>query len=160
MQGNLITCPGCGLILPKKNYLPDNNYKTSKECFELFAQLSGYTLTLNYTEFIHQLVVDSYGAQHSGGDTKNITAVFSLIGLCLANEHNYTGRQIQKVHMNIPKQKWPRLEPPKQAGLLTVQNVLGANSELEESIKKWAKSVWESWFEHHNWIRQRTKDNI
>ena len=42
MQGNLITCPGCGLILPKKNYLPDNNYKTSKECFELFAQRTGY----------------------------------------------------------------------------------------------------------------------
>ncbi len=79
-----IICPGCGLNLPKKNISLSESYNASGECNELFNQLCGYTLSQNNTNFIHQYIVDAYGAQHAGGLTKSIRVAFSLIGLCLA----------------------------------------------------------------------------
>lgn len=67
--------------------------------------------------FHHQLCVDAYGAQHSGGSVRPITAVFALVGLYLAVERGFTGRQVQIAHMKLVKKAgkrtdWPRLEPP------------------------------------------------
>ncbi|MGI8583340.1 MAG: DUF5946 family protein [Chitinophagaceae bacterium] len=160
--GNIVICSGCGLKLPNKNLLLSKGYNASGECNELFNQLSGYTLSLNNINFIHQYIVDAYGAQHAGGITKNIRIAFSLIGLCLAVEHHYTGRQVQLVHMKIPKQNWETLEPPKQHSLITVADVLNVNSDWERIavIHNWTKSVWQSWSLYHKWIRQKTKEYI
>ncbi len=159
---DLVTCPGCGLQLPNKNIENSDIHNASGECNELFSQLSGYTLSQNNIYFIHQHIVDAYGAQHAGGITKNITINFSLIGLCLAVEHNYTGRQVQLVHMKIPKQNWETLEPPEQSSIIKVANVLNANSNLQRDfmIKSWAKSVWESWAGYHELIRQKATEYI
>jgi hypothetical protein len=43
--------------------------------------------------------------QHAGNDMKNITIAFSLIGLYYAVEHGFTGKQVQRVHMLLSKQK-------------------------------------------------------
>ena len=83
-------CPGCGARLIKTEGAPNHVFNASLECIKLFYELSGRTLTLNRQEFLHQLVVDSYSAQHPGGVTKNITVAFALIGLCLVVEHQYT----------------------------------------------------------------------
>ncbi|MEJ7672821.1 MAG: DUF5946 family protein [Chitinophagaceae bacterium] len=104
MNGNIVICSGCGLKLPKQNIAASERYNASGECENLFNQLSGYTLSQNDIEFIHQYIVDAYGAQHAGGITKNIRVIFSLIGLYLAVEHNYTGREVQLVHMKMAKQ--------------------------------------------------------
>ncbi len=157
---NFITCPGCGLKLVSKYLAPGDRYNASGECLELYAEVSYYTLSANDVYFIHQLAVDTFGAQHSGGVTKNITSAFALIGLCLFVEHNYTGRQIQKVHMLIPKQNWDKIDPPEKVRLktITVASILKADSDAarETAIKKWAKSVWNSWNEHHDTIRRIT----
>jgi hypothetical protein len=92
---HLIICSGCSLILPNKNLGPSESYNVSGECNELFNELSGYTLSQTNTNFMHQYIVDAYGAQHAGEPTKNIRVALSLIGLYLAVEHNYTGRQVQ-----------------------------------------------------------------
>jgi len=142
--------------------LPKSRFNSSDECFELFGQLSALTLSQGDTDFIHQLAVDSYEAQHSGGITKDITTAYGLIGLCLAVEHNYTGRQVQNVHMNLLKQIWPKLNPPKVTGTMTVLDVLRARSisQREKFLNEWAKSVWESWIEYHDWVRQIVMEAI
>lgn len=154
----LITCPGCGLKLTNQHLTISNNYNASAECNELFNTLSGYTLSLNNTNFIHQYVVDAYGAQHAGGITKNIRVMFSLIGLCLAAEHNYTGRQVQLVHMKIRKQQWETLQLPRQKALITIADIIHANGKEGKiiMIKNWVKSVWDSWSLYHDLIRQQT----
>ena len=154
--GNKITCPGCGVVLPDKKLLLSESYNASGECNELFNELSGYTLSQYNAEFIHQYSGDAYGAQHAGAPTKNIRVIFALIGLCLAVEHNFTGRQAQLLHMKIPKQEWMILTPPEQRGNITVADVVAANSDEEkkEMIMKWVRSVWESWFQHHVYIRE------
>ncbi len=157
-----ILCPGCGLLLPARNLRIPDRYNASGECADLYNQLSVHTLSQNDTFFIHQLAVDSYGAQHSGGITKPITTAYALIGLCLAVEHHYTGRQVQKIHTKIPKQQWKKLTPPKQTGTITVAYTLEATTDAERDIliHEWAKSVWESWAEYHYFIRNMTMECI
>ena len=151
-----ITCPGCGAMLPARGLPPCDQYHASGECYELCMELSYYSLGKGDPDFIHQLVVDAYMAQHAGSVAKNIGPVFALIGLCLVIEHGYTGRQVQLVHMKIPKQNWPALEPPRIPAAMTVQDVLKAASDAEkdELIHAWVKYVWESWAHAHDWIRE------
>jgi len=99
-----IICPGCRLKLKSKQLLPSSRFNASGACYKLFTDLSGYTLSNNDDRFMHQLIVDAYSAQHAGGNTKNITVIFALIGLCLVIEHQYTGRQVQLIHMKIKNQ--------------------------------------------------------
>ena len=158
MQTDTVICPGCAAALPDNNKGASENYNASGECEALFYELSGYTLSINDPGFIHQYIVDAYGAQHAGVPTNNIRVIFSLAGLYLATEHNYTGRQVQLVHMKIPKQIWPDLAPPDVPAPITVADVINTNTEEEKigMIEKWARSVWESWWQQHNYIREIT----
>jgi hypothetical protein len=121
-----------------------------------------YTVAKQDPEFIHQYVVDTYAAQHAGGPTRNIPVAFGLIGLYLAVEKGYTGKQVQLAHMRIAKARkvWPRLEPPRQPAALTVMDVLQAGTDREKDavIRKWMASVWESWSDRHTWIRITTDE--
>jgi hypothetical protein len=121
-------------------------------------ELTAYTLSKGDPDFLHQVTVDAYGAQHPGGPTRNITTVYALVGLCLAIEHGYTGRQVQRAHMALAKRRtdWPRLEPPAMPGALTVQDVLRAEpgEERDKKLMEWARSVWAAWPEGaREWIR-------
>ena len=157
---NFIKCPGCGLFLPGKNLEAHRNYYASGECFELYGELAAYTLGKSDSEFIHQLAVDTYGAQHTGPETKTISTSFALVGLYLAVECSYSGRQVQQAHTLLAgkKKEWPRLEIPVNKGYLTVLNVLEADSGLlrEQMLRKWAEVVWKAWEKHHSWIRKIT----
>jgi hypothetical protein len=56
-------------------------------------------MTRGILTFNQQYCVDAYGTQHTGGRAKAITTVFALVGLYLAIEHNFTGKQVQYAHM-------------------------------------------------------------
>jgi hypothetical protein len=158
----MIECPGCGLKLPDQKLEANTRYNASGECWQLFGELAAYHLSRNDPTFIHQLAVDAYGAQHSGGVTRNITTAYALIGLYLAIEHRYTGRQVQRAHMLLAKKRiaWPRLDPPESPGALTVQDVLQADPghERDAMLMKWAQSVWLAWEKTHEWVRVVSKD--
>ncbi len=113
---------------------------------ETYYELTYWTLARQDGRFIHQHAVDAYEAQHAGGRTRPITAVFGLIGLYLALEKGYTGRQVQLAHMKIASRRkdWPRLEPPARKAGLTVMDVLRAETDAEKEtmLMKWAESVW------------------
>ncbi len=159
----MIQCPGCHVKLPDRNLDPPDRTNASGECIQVYSDLMCYTVAKQDPEFIHQHVVDTYAAQHGGGPTRNITVAFGLIGLYLALEKGYTGKQVQQAHMKIAKIRkvWPRLEPPPEPAVLTVMDVLraGTDGERDATIRKWMESVWESWADRHAWIR-RTTDEI
>jgi hypothetical protein len=158
------TCPGCGRLLPDLQLDPPDRVNTSGKCWQRFSDLSCNTVTLRDTKFIHQHAVDAYEAQHAGGTTRNITVAFGLIGLCLALEKGYTGKQVQQVHMRIAKSRrdWPRLELPARPARLTVLDVLNMpdGTKKDAMIREWMEAVWESWVDHQMWVRQTTEGLI
>ena len=125
-ENKTTTCPGCGLVLSDRYFDSPDRFNASGECRQIFSDLTCYTVSKRDAEFIHQHAVDAYEAQHAGGQTRNITVAFGLIGLYLALEKGYTGKQVQQAHMRIAKirRDWPRLEPPARPAGITVLDVL------------------------------------
>ncbi|MEC5146370.1 DUF5946 family protein [Chitinophaga sp. 212800010-3] len=162
MSDNKIICPGCKLHLPEQQLAPSERYNASGECQELFNELSGRTFSFRDPDFHHQLAVDAYGAQHSGGISRGITTAYALIGLYLTLECGYTGKQVQHIHSIIAKQSWTAPALPVQAGTVTVQEVLKATTEdgLYAAMKKWGQSVWDSWAAHHAWVKEQAAPYI
>jgi hypothetical protein len=120
---------------------------------EKYNELSYYTLSHPDPSFIHQHIVDAYAAQNADGNTKPITLAFALIGLYLYIEKNYSGKEVQKAHMQLAKKRkqWPVFDQPQARGALTVSSVLDAppGPPRDEAIRKWCVSVWEAYRESH-----------
>ena len=124
-----------------------------QKCQDRYDDLACYTLALGGVHFIHQHVVDAYAAQHVRPDSKPISLAAALIGLYLFAEHDYTGREVQRVHMLLGNKmkKWPLFPAPRGHAAATVVDVLEtpAGPERERAIRIWAKAVWETWQERH-----------
>jgi len=151
------TCPGCGLKLESYNQNLNERYNASSACWQLYCKLSAFTLSLRDSDFIHQLIVDTYTAQHSGPNVKPISTAFALIGLYLTFELGYTGKQVQRTHMFLAEKhiEWPRFDPPIEKNALTVYDVLlSPESQYTDIIGKWGKSVWEMWKREHETVRK------
>ena len=145
----LVRCPGCGVSIPSMKMPSDSRFNASGECWALYMELSAYTLGLADPSFPHQYVVDAFAGQHAGPSVKPINTLFALIGLYLAAEKGFTGRQVQRVHMLLAQRHrvWPRLTPPPVPGAICVRDVLQFEEAGERmtAIKNWDKSVWASW---------------
>ena len=153
-------CPGCGAALPDRHLDPPEKFNASGECWQAFSDLSCYTVARQDPGFIHQHAVDAYEAQHAGGNSRPIAVVFGLIGLYLALEGGFTGKEVQQAHMRIAKLRkdWPRMEPPKLRAALTVADVLAApeGPERDALLMQWAATVWAIWEDRHAWVRETT----
>jgi hypothetical protein len=147
-------CEYCGAMPPD-----------GKSCKDLYDTLAFYTLSRGDVFFIHQLVVDTYGAQHAHGGSKPIAVAFALIGLYLFSQMHYTGREVQKAHMRLGEQKeeYPAFMLPKSRGPLTVVNVLQVpgGDQRDKRIKEWAKSTWEAFINNQPQVVEiLTKNSI
>jgi hypothetical protein len=134
-------------------------------CSNALSELSAYTLTRLDPGFIHQHVVDAYGAQHAGFQGRvrerisqsNIGIAFSLLGLYLTVEKGYTGREVQRAHMALGRwrKQYPHPEHIPERAALTVLDVIKEQpgAARDEKLKRWAEAVWESWKPAHVWTR-------
>src|SRR3981081_3500101 len=127
LPGPPTVCPGCGLQRPSLGLEPDRKANASGECRALMNELTYYTLAHGEPAFIHQHMVDAYGAQHVRQSKSTVGAAFTLAGLYLAIERAFTGRQVQKMHMAMARtsKQWPRFDPPADVGPLPGAGVLG-----------------------------------
>src|SRR5260370_17582646 len=77
---------------------------------ELYDELAFYTLSHPDPSFPHQHVVDAYAAQYADEGTRTIQIVFALVGLYLYLEKGFSGRAVQKAHMQLAKRRrnWER----------------------------------------------------
>ncbi len=123
---------------------------------EKYDELALYTLQHKDPSFIHQYIVDAYAAQHADENTKLITLTFALVGLYLHIEKNYSGREVQLMHMKMAKVKkeWPKFFFPSEREDITIEDVLKAEPGMkrDEMIKKWSLSVWTAWSENRQKI--------
>jgi hypothetical protein len=150
-------CPGCGLQRPSLGLEPDRRANASGECRSLMNELSYYTLAHGDPAFIHQHVVDAYGAQHVRPSPSTIGPAFVLAGLYLATERSYSGRQVQQLHILMARasKQWPRFDPPGRVGSVTVGDVVAvdAGPPRDEAIMRWCASVWSAWSAEHARVR-------
>ncbi len=95
---------------------------------DAFYELSCYTTARADPQFIHQYVVDAFAAQYASETTKPITLTFALVGLYLHIEKNFTGKEVQKAHMQLAKHKklWPKFKLPQYRGNISVYDVIAA----------------------------------
>src|SRR6266849_350839 len=142
----LTACPGCGLQRPRLGLDPDRRANASGECRGLMKEVSYYTRAHGDPKFLHQHLVDAYGAQHVRQSQSTIGAAFALAGLYLAVERGFSGRQVQKMHMRMARRakRWPRFEPPENAGPLTVADVLVVEPgpRRDGKLMEWCARVW------------------
>ena len=107
-----------------------------------------YVYTMGRLGFILQHVVDAFAVQTANAESKPISIVFGLVGLYLHIEKQFSGHQVQKVHMELGRRKreWPRVYVPEDRGSMTVADVLvaPAGPERDRAIDDWCKSVWTS----------------
>ena len=112
--------------------------------------------------FTLQHVVDAHAAQTATEHSKPIAIVFALVGLYLHVEKDYTGRQIQQIHMRMGrhKQQWPHLHLPVNRGAMTPETVLSAapGEPRDAAIDAWCASVWEAFTESHDTIANLVRE--
>jgi Family of unknown function (DUF5946) len=121
--------------------------------------MAAYTLTHGDAAFVHQYLVDARYAQHAEPTKSNIGLAFSLIGLYLAVEKGFTGRQVQLAHMQLGKTKrvWPWFDPPKQIARVSILDVSRAEpgADRDQVLLDWCGAVWETWSSQaQHWTRQ------
>jgi hypothetical protein len=111
-----------------------------------YDELYVYSGTRGRETFILQLVVDAHAAQKATEGIKPIALIFALIGLYLHVEKNYTGLQVQHVHMQLGRQKhqWPTIALPAERGDLAAEDVLKVppGPARDAAISEWCRSVW------------------
>ena len=131
---------------------------------DLYNELAFYTLAHVDPAFIHQNVVDAFAAQTAGETTKPITIVFALIGLYLYVEKGYTGKQVQRAHMQLAKfrRQWFMPALPLDRGAIRIQDVLAAapGPERDELIRKWCESAWQPWSASRQQILDLAKSEL
>ena len=160
-------CPGCGLIMlseaPALTPSSDTTYPdgliASPGCRRLFEQLLARDYSDARYRRLHQLVVDSYAAQHGRGESRRQiqTTALSLMTLCLFVEDGADPSAGPRLHRlmvaNRPDFFW--LAPPEFTDESTVADVsdAGDEAEYEKRLRKWAAEVWAAWAPHHETIR-------
>lgn len=112
----------------------------------LFHELSYYTLAQPRDEFIHQYVVDAYGAQTASPSNKPTRLVFSLVGLYLHVDRGCNGREVQRIHTKLARRRprFPEIDIPSSRGAVSIADVLDVppGPERNQKIDEWCKSVW------------------
>ena len=122
------------------------------------TELTAWTLSLRDAPFIHQHVVDAWAAQHADEHSKPIGIAFALIGLYLHLERGFSGREVQRAHMQLAqphgrgkaRKDWPRFPLPEDRGALTAAHVIAAPAaQRAQAIDAWCRSVWDAWKDSH-----------
>jgi len=105
-----------------------------------------YVYRMGRPGFILQHVVGAFAVQTANDKSKPIGVVFGLVGLYLHVEKQFSGRQVQRAHMELGRRKreWPRMYVPEDRGSMTVADVLAAPAgpDRDRAIDDWCRSVW------------------
>ena len=130
----------------------------------LFDELSFYTLGQPRQEFVHQLAIDTFTAQHVSDESQRLSIFFAVLGLYLHAERGFTGLKIQQVHMRLAPLRlpWPVLDLPARHAELTVADVLAAapGPERDAMIHRWCVAEWQVWSGNRIIIAQLLKTHL
>ena len=161
----MTTCPGCGVDLPGSDEPWDPRSLASEACHAVYGEVAGYELE-HVAELgrWHQLLVDTYAAQHAGPRTPAIGTAFALIGLQLTLEDGLDGLAVREAHQRLARasRTWPRFELPASRGALTILDLALADSRADhvERLHAWDTDVWAAWSDSQDAVRELARDRL
>jgi hypothetical protein len=126
----------------------------SPECWLVYTEIlaTEYSNAVLFGQ-IHQLSVDAYAVQHAGGPHPDKSVDIHLCGLHLVLVEGIKPVTVPPVLQRIVSavEAWPHFDPPPQISAITVFDVALAKamSDHIETVKRWARLVWDAWAEHH-----------
>lgn len=136
----------------------------SRSKLEMFHELSCYTASLRDPEFIHQYAVDAFTLETVDEEDKTIKVAFALIGLYLHIEKNFTGKEVQNVHVVLGKRgkKWPKFVLPVKRGNISVKNVMACPEGFKRNtaIEEWCLSVWSAYSHCHEDVKKLVREEL
>jgi hypothetical protein len=147
-------CPGCGLVLPGASGDADPRSTASEACRATYGEVLGYEYGhMAKVGRWHQLLVDTYAAQHAGDRSPAIATAFALIGLCLTLDHGWSGIDVRDIHQQLASRyrDWPSFSRPPGQVDTTIQDLALAGSPADYAaiLQRWAGAVWAWWREEH-----------
>ena len=156
------TCPDCGVQLAPVASTKHPYFGCSASCWALYTEiLAREYSSLALMKSIHRLTVDAYAAQHPGkAERRTIRSVWvHLAGLYLILERRLANDFVTRAIGALTKEAEPLvwLEPPERLGSVTVIDVVAASGaiEHEETVRRWARDVWEAWKPHHKAVQAK-----
>jgi len=158
-MGTLISCVGCGGLVPDIEGLTHPYMESSPGCWRVYGEV----LAREYNDAAllpaRALTPDTFAVQHPGreGRTSTQSVWGHLVKLCLVLERgadpHYAARLMEIVIRNKGRFAW--LTPPRSMGPLTVVDVAATRTTDEHNarVRAWAESTWAAWVAHHDTIR-------
>ena len=152
-------CPGCGASLPASEGPTHAYLNASPACWGLFGEVLAREFSDRERFTVHQLTVDTYAAQHSGGPDPRAqrSLALHLMTLCMFVERGADPRAGPALHKHmVGRRIQAPLEPPAPNDGLTVAYAHQATTADEhiERIWTWARDVWHAWAPHHDTIHR------
>jgi len=155
-QADTIKCYGCGALVDELEGRPHKYIGASQGCWNLYTEVLAKEYgDYRYFNHTHRLTVDTYAIQHPGQPTRqsiqsvNIHLISLYAVLVKKMDGEAATELIGMILADNPAFKW--LEPPMPNGILTVADVLKANSNEEHVnlVQAWAQDVFGCWFSKH-----------
>ena len=143
----------------------DRDYNASPECWGVFTEVLGKEFG-NAVLFgqVHQLTVDTYAAQHTGGRHRDKSVAIHLCGLHLVIERGVRPTRVPPLFQQLASavQVWPHLPRPLARSAMTIFDVALAESDEEhmKRVREWSESVWGTWSSCHSQIRDFVRDHL
>lgn len=131
----------------------------SAACWARYGELLAAQYVSEERMSFHQLVVDSYAAQHPGDgeDPRAVRSVgIHLMTLCLFLERGADPALGTRLHKPmVERPVFHRLDAPAARGSVTALEVPldGDPVVAREAAYRWAASAWEAWSDHHATVR-------
>jgi hypothetical protein len=152
-------CPGCAAQFTAIDGPTHPYMESSPACWHAFGQVMVREYGNDKAFATHRLSVDAYAVQHPGGDSRQaIQSVgLHLVRLCMFLERGLTPEAANDAMLRAgkTKSKMFKLARPANLGEVTVADVLAAQGDEAHAaaVRRWARSVWEAWAEHHATVR-------
>ena len=166
MDADRIPCHGCGAPVPDADGPTHRYLGASPGCWAVYGEV----LAREYEDYalyapVHRLTVDAYAAQHPGTPSPQSrqSVGVHLIRLHLQLERDLPHEKANDAMLRISarSERFPWLDPPPSPGKVTILDVHQTTNPPEhiESVRRWARSIWESWSPHHATVRRWAENN-
>lgn len=155
------TCSSCGAETPLSPTGVTHAYlDASPGCWARYGEVLAREYSDPKCFSVHALTVDAYALQHPGQESPKTV---NSLNLHLTSLYAYYRKDVElhelsnlkSLLVNFKNQfRW--LPPPKDLGVITVNEIWSVNTALQhrERVLEWGETVLDCWREHHGYIEE------
>ena len=152
-------CPGCGGAFTVMNGSVHKYMSASPACWHAYGNLLAAEYESPELMLVHNLSVDCYAVQHSGGDDRRArqSVIVHLVRLYVLLENITAPDRVNTVMQSLAsaRRDWPRLQGPSPF-TKTVADIYpyAGTAHHADMVKDWAQTTWADWANVHDYIEK------